>query len=411
VTETTSDSLFDPAVQDCPYAHYRWMRESAPVHLMPDTGYYVLSRYEDVRAVMMDPQTFSSEYDYAQLASFNQGPMGIIDAGLAERGWAHVETLQRRDPPGHTRDRRLIKRLFTNRAMRALSADISAQANLLIDSFIDVGRCDFVSEFAVPFPALVMAGQLGLAEERLPTLQRWVDGMLAPVTRRINDAEAQTALEAELEAQHYFAALFEQRRREPREDIISWLVADHDEHFTERELQSLMRFLLTGGLNTTAHALAHGMLLLVTYPDHWSALADDPLALDRFIEEVIRLEGPVQGLFRRTTRDVQMHDVKIPAGSFVMIRHGAANHDPATFADPETFDPARENLTQHVGFGAGVHYCVGAPLAREEMRVAFRRLLERLDSPRLAAPLPTPAHAPSLMFRGLVRLDLCFDTR
>ncbi|MCW2496752.1 cytochrome P450 [Jatrophihabitans sp.] len=409
------DPLLDPAVQDCPYDHYRSLRESAPVHRMPDTGYYVLSRHADVRAAMLDTDTYSSQYDYGDIASFNASPMRIVDQALAERGWPHVATLQRQDPPLHGRDRELVRPLFAPRAIKALTSNIEAKVELVIDGFIERGACEFVSDFAVPFPALVMAEQLGLGDHDLPTLHSWVDGMLAPVTRPLNDAEASAAVEAELAAQHHFADLFRRRRVEPGDDIVSWLVASRasgdDAVYSDADLQSIMRFLLTGGLNTTAHALAHGMLYLTMNPGMWEELAADPAQLGRFIEEIIRLDGPVQGLFRRTTKPVDLHDVTIPAGSFVMLRHGAANHDPEVFADPESCDINRQELGQHVGFGAGPHYCIGAPLAREEMRAAFAALLTRIDRPRLAATQPEPAHLPSLMFRGLSRLDLTFEVR
>jgi cytochrome P450 len=270
-----------------------------------------------------------------------------------------------------------------------------------------------MGEFAILLPALVMTEQLGLDRSQVQTLKDWTYALLAPSTRRLSDEEMVDVAERELAAQHHFARVLEERRRCPADDLMSVLANAHDAEgvapLTMNEMQDLVHQLITGGFETTATAVAHGMRLLVEHPEQQALLRSD---LDRylpaFIEETLRIESPAQGLTRRTTRDVEVAGTTIPAGSVVIVRYGAANRDPSTFPEPARFDITRPNLNQHLAFGAGKHFCVGAALARQEMDSAFRALLTRLDDIRIAQPIPDPLHHPNLLVLVFREMHLTF---
>jgi cytochrome P450 len=289
----------------------------------------------------------------------------------------------------------------------------------LIDSFIDRGSCEFMSEFAVLLPALVMTEQLGLDREQVNTFKQWTYALLAPSTRTLDEAEMLAVTETELEAQHYFAAAMQERLANPTDDLTSALVnaqsaggAGGDEPLSMNELQDLMHQLITGGFETTATAIAHGMRLLLAHPDQMELLRGDPERhMKGFVEETLRIESPAQGLTRRATRDVELAGTVIPEGSVIIVRYGSANRDETRFAEPERFDITRQNLTDHVAFGNGPHFCVGAALARQEMISAFSALLTRLDDIRVAAPLPDPLHEPNLFVLVFREMQLTFRAR
>ena len=413
MTETSTtgvtESLMDPATQSCPWTFYRQLHEHCPVYKMPETGFYIVSAYDDLKGVLGDPVQFSNRSGSA--AGLQADNVRLHQQILGERGWAHVNVLQRTDPPEHSHYRKLLNRVFTARRVAGMAAHIDEVTNELIDGFADRGECEFMADVALPLPGVVIAEQLGLPRDGIQTFARWADAMLALSMRLLTREETIEVAETELEAQHHLAAVFEDRRANPRDDLISALVHSHgddDEPLTVAELQNLMHQLVTGGFETTTSALGHGMWLLLRHPDQLALLRADPGLMKGFIEETLRIESPVQGLARRATRDVEVHGTTIPEGSLVFVRYGAANRDEAMFPDADRFDIRRDNVTQHLAFGAGNHYCIGAALARQEMHSVFTNVLRRLDDIELAAPLPEPAHHPSTFLLPLKELRLRF---
>ena len=403
-------SLLDPHIQSDPFEFYDQLREKCPVYQMPETGFWVLTTYDDVRAALTDTETFSSQMRTHGMTAQNRGLHQKI---LKERGWAHVATLQRTDPPDHTRYRKLLNRVFTGRRVRQLEPYIDGVVAELIDGFVDDGRCEFMYDFAVPLPGIVIAEQLGLSRDDIRTFARWADAMLAPSSRFLDEEEAIEVAETELEAQHFFAGVFEDRRASPRDDIISGLVhahGDDDEPLTVHELQSLMHQLITGGYETTTSALGHGLLQLVDHPDQMARLRADRSLMKAFVEESLRHTSPVQSLSRWTTRDVEINGTVIPEGSTVMVRFGAANRDPDRFECPAQLDLDRDDVHSHVAFGLGNHFCIGAALARYEIEASFTGLLDRLDDIELAEPMDDPAHLPSLFLLPLKPIRLRFSS-
>jgi cytochrome P450 len=415
VTETDATglerSLMDPDVQSCPWSFYRGLHATCPVHRMPETGFYLVTTWEDCREVLADPVTFSSQ------SNISKGLQAELSErrrrALAERGWSHRSTLHRTDPPEHTRYRRMVNRVFSPRRVRELVPHVEDVVHELIDAFAPRGECEFFKEFAHPLPGTVIAEQLGLDRSQIGTFKRWGDAMLAPASRLLTVAELDACVDLEIEAQHHFAAVFEARRTDPRDDIMSALVHVHEEiegeePLTMNELQDFMYQLITGGFETITSGLAHAMWLLVRHPDQLALLRADPALMKGFVEESLRIESPVQGQPRITTRDTEVGGVAIPSGTIVVVRFGAANHDEAEFADPEQFDIRRANAANHLAFGSGTHFCIGAPLARQELQIAFTILLERLHDIELARPMPEPAHHPSLFYLPLRELPLRF---
>ena len=384
MTGIDSDLLLDPGVQKDPFPHYQHLREHAPVFRMPGTGFYVLTRYDDLRTVLRDTATFSNTLDLEELSGERARRLGaLFNERLAEKGWAHVPTLHQSDPPEHTRYRRLLNKVFSPGRVRQMVPGLERICDQLIDAFTDRGRCEFVSEFAFPLPGIVISEQLGLAPGQIGTFRRWADAMLAPAQGLLTDEDAVIRYaDIEAEAQQYLADVFEDRRTRPAGDLISALVAasgEEERPLSMHELQNLMHQLITGGYITTADGITSAMWLLIENPEQMRQVRADRSLIKAFAEESLRKLAPVQGLFRKATRDVEIHGVTIPAGSILHVRYGAANRDGGAFENPDDFEVSREHVMRHMSFGQGPHACVGAPLARQEMVTALERLLDRLD--------------------------------
>jgi cytochrome P450 len=415
MADVDSEPLLDPAVQKDPFPHYRRLREHEPVSRMPETGFYVLTRYEDLRTILRDTETYSNTLDLEELSGERAGRLGaLFNDRLAEKGWAHVPTLHQSDPPEHTRYRRLLNKVFSPGRVRQMVPDVERICDQLIDAFIGRGRCEFVSEFAFPLPGIVISEQLGLAPDEIGTFRRWADAMLAPAQGWLTDeATAIGYADIEAEAQHYLADVFEDRRAHPTSDLISALVAASDEEerpLSMHELQNLLQQLITGGYITTADGITSAMWLLIENPEQVQRVRADESLVKTFAEESLRMLAPVQGLFRKATRDVEIHGVAIPAGSILHVRYGAANRDDQAFEKPDDFDVTRAHVMRHMSFGQGPHACVGAPLARQEMVTAFERLLARLDDIGLDAG-QEPERNEGLLFYSFKALPIGFRPR
>jgi len=284
----------------------------------------------------------------------------------------------------------------------------------LIDSWIDDGECEFVSQFALPLPAIIIAEQLGLSRDEIGTFKRWADAIAATGKRVLNEEEMREVVEVQLEAQHYLFNVFEDRRAKPQNDIISALVHAHKEGedpLSMHELQNIMHQLVSGGFETTTSALAGALWLLIRHPDQMALLRENRDLLPNFVEESLRYESPVQGLARQTTTDIELNGTLIPKDSVVIVRYAAANRDEEKFPDSGKFDITRENAKRQLAFGLGAHFCLGASLARQEMISAFDALLDRLDNIQLARELPTPVHPPSFLLHPFTELPIKFDAK
>ena len=408
----TDFSMLDPMVSSDPFGFYDLLQEQCPVYQIPETGAYVITKYDDLRQVLKDHESFTSDVRIADRGAFADLQQSILRDG---GGWEHVQTLQRTDPPDHGRYRSLLDRVFTIKRVREMIPYMDRVVNDLIDGFIDKGECEFSDDFAMRMPGIIIAEQLGLRREEVSTFKRWADAMLGASRSPIaTEDEIRADAETELEAQKFLAEIFEDRRSRPQEDLMSAMVNSHgddEEPLTMNELQSLMHQLITGGFETTQSALNHGMWTLIRMPEVAAKLRSDISLLKPFVEEVLRWESPVQFLMRQATRDVEISDTVIPAGALVMVGYGPANRDEEKFGCPHQFDLERKGVGAHLAFGSGPHFCPGALLARQEMMSSFRHIIERMDNIRLSKPLPKPVHNFSMFFLPMHDFHIEFDKR
>lgn len=417
VTQNVAEvDLMDVEIQECPYPAYKTLREEAPVYRDELTGFYVLTRYEDLREVLKDPATFS-----------NLRPRGpdhippervqMIAKLFREKGWLPAPTLSGRDNPEHKQMRALFDHTFRASRIKLMDPYVRDLSYQLVDAFIADGHCDWVRQFAVPMPLIIIGKQMGAPEKDIWRIKAWTDAWVKRLGLMQTDAEAIWSAEMEIEQQHYFQPIFEQLRREPNDTLLSELVnreiPEWGRKLNDNELHAEMTAdTFVGGSETTTNALSAGIMLLAQNPDCFTLLKSDPERyLRTFIEEVIRLEGPVQGLQRFTTCDVSFHGVTIPKGSVINVRYAAANRDPAHFPDPDRIDLERKNAATHLGFGSGVHHCLGAPLARRELWWGFTAFLERIEDFRLAPGKNHLRHVPNFYLRCLKELHIEFTPK
>ena len=361
-------SQYDPLGKDTledPFAQYRALREGCPVHHFEGFSppFFTLSRHEDVLAALKDHATFS--YRHGPSPQFTRAS-GLVD-----------------DPPGHTEFRRLFNRAFSPRTVAALEPAVTAIAESLVDSFVARGGGDLHDLYAVPLPITVIAGLLGLPDDDIAGFKEMSDDL----TATYNDPDPRASAAPRARFDRYFVELIEARRRSPEDDLVSGFATAElqGRQLTDDEICWMLLLLLLGGNETTTALLTNLFWRLLEVPERWSAVCADPLLYDAVIEESLRHDPPVLGMFRTTTGDVERHGVQIPRRAKVMLCYGAANHDPDVFSTPESFllDRAADETARHLAFGFGDHYCPGSALARLEARVTLRLFVERL--PRLRA--------------------------
>jgi cytochrome P450 len=402
---------FDPRVLEDPSELNRRLRREAPVYRDPNTGIFLISTYAAVVAALEDHEGFSNRFGQA-LGAGARTPPEVRDV-LAE-GYPPVDTMLTADPPEQRRYRKLVNKAFVPRRVNALEPRIESLSNELVDGFAADGRVELLSQYAQLLPLILIAEQLGVPRADLAMFRRWSDGFVAQLGGMADRAGQVEAAKLIVGFQRYFAERLEERRREPRDDILSEIV--HAQVEGERPLDvaeclSILQQLLVAGNETTANAIAEGMLLLVRNPGELARVESDPGLVPNLVEEVLRLATPTTNMWRICTRDVELAGARIPKGSFVLLRYASANRDEARFPDPDRFDVRRANAADHLAFGQGIHFCLGAALARKEMEVAFRTLLRRLGDWRLAPGLPAPRHKPNVLLRGLEALHLEFRER
>lgn len=412
----SSFNPFDPGTLQCPYPHYARMRAEAPVLHIEWLNMYLVTTHELVLEVVRDPQTYSSRFGGTSmpLRSEEQRELATV---MAE-GYPRVSTMLTADQPEHTRYRRLVAKAFSPKEIAGLEPHIRGIAAQLADRLVEraAAGVEFVEEFAVPLPVRAIARALNVPDDRLDDFKRWSDDSVAGIGTNLAMADRIAAERGVNEFQHYFADQIEQRRRRPLDDLLTRLIAARidDEDISDGvdtrpldlpEMLSIVQQLLVAGNETTTKMLTEMMRLLGEHPEYWEMVFEDPASADRVIEETLRLSTPTQGMFRIAARDVELGGVSIPAGARLIIAFGSANRDSAIFEDPDMFDPARGNAREHLAFGKGIHYCLGANLSRLEGRIALQELTRRIRSFRLSDSNEYE-YFPSFLLRGLTRLDL-----
>ncbi len=402
----------NPEVLACPHEFNERLRREAPVYQCPHTGITFVSDYETITRIARDHETFSNRFSTAMPSSESKVDARILD--IQKQGYPPVDTMLTQDPPLHRRYRGMVNQAFTARRVATLAPSIEKLCHELIDGFIDEGRCEFVQTFAERVPMTVIAEQLGVPLSDYELFKTWSDAFVAQLSQMATADEGATAAQLILDYQNYFAARIEERRGNPEDDIISDIV--HARFEDERpldtaEMLSIIQQLLVAGNETTTHSIAEGVLLLCQHPDQHALLKNDPSLIPNFVEEVLRLATPTANMWRVVRKDTEINGVPVKAGSMVQIRFSSANRDEAQFDAPQTFDITRHNARTHIAFGHGVHMCIGANLARKEMEVAFRVLLDRLDNFVLDCKEGDLLYPPNVLLRGVARLPIRFSAR
>jgi len=408
------DFFTDPEILQDPIPYYRALHARGPVVREPHKGVFMLSRTDEILEVYTDHERFSAIV----------GPLGpLVDVPEPAAGESWSEVIERRrhdipmgdqltslDPPKHTRHRALAGRLFTPNRLKQNEDFILTLADALIDELADRSEVEFSAAYAKPFTLLVIADLLGVPREDHETFRGWLGGERGTV----GDPRGRHAADqvfANLEP--YFTRYIEERRASPGDDVMSRLASVR---FSDGELPEVMdvvrlaSIVFAAGQETTARLLSAGMRFLCEQPTVAEELRSDPEAIPNFVEECLRLEGPIKGSFRLALHDTKLAGVHIPAGSITMAVIGAANRDPRVFEDPDRFDARRSNARRNIAFGHGEHFCIGASLARAEARISFERLLARLDDIRLVDP-GALSYVETFIIRGLNDLPVRFRRR
>lgn len=383
-----------PDVRENPYPLYHRLRREDPVHVTP-MGLWVLSRYDDAAMILRDPRFGRRGFQQILEARFGRPGVG--------RSMLH------QDPPDHTRLRTLVNKAFTPRVVEGLREEIQRIVDRLLDEVDGAGSMDLVDRLAYPLPVIVICEMLGVPDDDRNRFRDWsyaiarsLDAIAFPdpdVVARAN--QAQDALTG------YFRGLVEERRRQPRGDLLSAMIAAEEagDRLSTEELFAMTSLLFIAGHETTVNLIGNGVLALLQHPDQLGKLREDPSLIASAIEELLRYDSPVQRTARIVYEDVEIGGRAIKAGSVVVALLGAANRDPAHFPEPDRLDIARAD-NRHLSFGWGIHFCLGAPLARLEGQIAIGTLLRRM--PSLALATDTLEWRETSTLRGLKTLPVSF---
>jgi cytochrome P450 len=385
-------NLMAPEVRTNPYPFYAELRR-APVCQVDPGGLWAVSRYDDAMTVLKNPQLFSSEGFRVAMQQPWLDHNPICDSILLM------------DPPKHGQLRALLGRAFGSGVLTRMEPRIRAFAEQLVSGLVGRGPVDFVQAFTLPLPALVIGELMGLDVSLTPHLKRWADD-LVHISAAPQDPVRQEQIRTTIrEMRHYFLQVLEARRENPTQDLVGELLQAQVDgvSLTQEELLGFLFLLLTAGLETTVHLLGHMAKVLADHPEVWERLRADVSLVPRFVEEVLRYDPPVHAVMRLATDDVTLGGVHLPRYSPVLVLLGSVNHDTSRFPGADRFDLDRPG-PQNMSFGHGIHFCLGAPLARLEARVALEVWLARVG--RLERG-PTPiSWTPALTVRGPVSLPL-----
>ena len=397
----------DPQLKLDPYPLFKALREQDPVHFS-DLGFWVTTRYNDVRAILMDRENFG-QGDFIQNIQLFYGPEFDVLSHSAYRWLSEIFLYQ--DPPRHTRVRGLVTQALTARRVAEMRPRVQAIADRLIDAVINDGEMEIIHQFAYRFPTLVMCDMLGLSPEEAS------DEVLAALNQAIADSFVvfeMRAFEPDVLAlanrqidflEDFFGQIFAARRLEPRDDLATGLCNARDENgpLTDHEMATVAIGLFGAGFETTAHMIGNGLLSFQKFPNQWAKLVADPALATAATEEILRYESSLVGTNRTAFKDVNVGDKTIRAGERVLTLVAAGNRDPDMFDAPDIFDIERKG-PKHLSFGGGIHFCVGAELARLEGEIALTTLAKRL--PALKVDVASARwRQEGFMFRGLTALN------
>jgi cytochrome P450 len=386
-----------------PYPIYGRLRAEDPIHWSEVLGGWVLTRYDDVLSTLRAPGAYSSSGRF--VTALAHLPTGVRTQLRPLEDHFSVGLISA-DPPDHSRLRKLVNLAFTPRAADALRPRIQALVDDLLDVAQERGELDIIRDLAYPLPATVIAEMMGVPTHDRDQFKRWSDGIVSfQGTGRVPPETFESGQADLLAMRAYFGLLLAEHRKVPRDDLLSQLVAAEaaGDRLSEAELLTLCVNLLTAGHETTMNLIGSGLYTLLRHPEQLGRLRDEPGLMSGAVEEVLRYESPLQRNLRRVVEEVELGGTVLRGGDLLVQLFGAANRDPAQFGDPERFDITRQP-NRHISFGYGIHFCVGAPLARLEAPVAIGTVLHRF--PRLALATDTVKWRPRWPMRSLEALPV-----
>lgn len=412
-------TLTDGPTRDFHFDFFRALRKGAPIFFDEKLGSWLVTRNEDIWTIQSDPVTFSLELGYHDFQA--RGMQDEFREILRRDGGGYFPDAIMSDPPYHTRIRKLMERAFTAHRVKELEPRIRDVVVDLLDQVAARGECDAVRDIAIPLTIRVIVEQLGLDPGIEEKISRWSVAMTAQIGGLQSRDEMLEHARQICELQNYLIGKMREREKEPREDMISDIVHAEvqDEngmamHLKFEEAVSLIRAMLIAGNDTTATAIGNLFLLLATRP-HIVKMLDDALdderALNRFVEELLRMEPPTRALSRATIMEVEVGGVTLPKGAHLLLMYASGNDDETVFPNPREFDPSRTNFARHVTFGGGPHKCIGVALARMEIKVIAREIGRRFQNIRLTIPVEEITYQPTIATRTIEHLPIRFERR
>jgi cytochrome P450 len=401
--------FFERDILSSPFKFYATAFARHPMIKVAGQDVYCVFSDHLVREVIRRVEDFSSDFGSFTMGARAEDPQ--IKA-ITGQGWPFVKTLVIADPPVHTRFRKLVNAAFSKRRIDGLERSIRSIAERLLDRAPEGEAFDFVRDFAVPLPVEVISDLLGLRELDIDTVKRWSDAILERFGGRgLIDRERELQCAREILAFQRAMMAFIAKRRAGREsDLISDLASaklEDERPLDDVEILSVLQQVMAAGNETTTIALTRGLLLLIAHPDQQQRARKDFGRIPAMVEEILRIESPAQSVWRITRGATTLGGVRLPAGTMVMARVGAANRDPEAFTDPERFDIDRKDVSNHIAFGRGIHTCLGNLLARKELVVGFQTIFSKLDNIRVAAGASTE-FLPDLVHPSLPSLPIEF---
>ena len=416
----SSYTLADPKVMQNPYPYYERLRALDPVHFDEGIQTWLVTRHDDILTVARNTEAYSDEMRVSK--AIRSPFQDEVDEYMKREGFMVLDPADSFKVDGelHARRRKLVAHAFTGPIVAAMEARVAAICRDKAAALRGRPRADLVKDYAMPIPILVICDALGLPMDHVDEISRGADAMVAQVGAGASREVAYQRAHNVSQLHRFVRQAIEERRRKPSDDLISQIVhARIDDpaapQLTERELMAISTVALAGGVDTTRNGIAFGLHALATRPDVLARLRaskEQDKEISRFNDETLRFYSPVPQLPRITTTETVLRGKTIPQGAFVLLCWASANRDPQRFADPEKFDMDRAGLQQHLAFGTGIHYCLGAMLARQEMKCAIREIVNRVESLELATPPEQLDLSPSMVImRTLKSLPVRFRAR
>lgn len=399
---------YDPFGQDLenPYALYLQLRREEPITFSPVLNAYLVSRFEDVRLILSQPDLFSSKDTIAPVVTLSPRTFAELS-----KGYPLVPSFINSDSPEHERFHEPIQKAFAPGRIRALEPFLRQRISELLDSFIADGHAEIISQFAYPLPLEVVLIMLGIPKDEMEQVKHWCDDWVALMLSPLPEDRQVLCARSAVSLHHYLIDIIRQRQRVPQADVITSLietVLPEQKPLSDAELINTIMGLVVAGHETITRLIGNGLVLLLEEPKRWQRLCEHPEDIPLVIEEIIRYHGPVRGFMRTTTGPATVGGVSMPVGTKLFLLYSSANRDEERFSDADQFQMQRKP-NHHLGFGYGVHFCVGAPLARLEGRLMFEALTQRFPDLRLAAHQQL-AHNPDLVNYGYQRVEVVWQT-